>query len=123
MPEHSHDVTGHSLAFHTFRPHRIHRTPIRLNPWNGKYINTEHQIGNRTLSISWSNTERRYYRGFDLWNEFRAGYTVNFGHSPFYMNIQYLVGFGLVRGNKPADFNEGGNPVFRAPLLFVGYRF
>jgi hypothetical protein len=70
-----------------------------------------------------SNTEQKYYRGFDLWNEFRAGYTIDFGDSPLYMNIQYLVGFGLVRGNKPSDFNEGGDPVFHAPLLFVGYRF
>lgn len=71
----------------------------------------------------YSNTDKKYYNGFDLWNEFRVGYTFDFGDSPFYLNLQYLVGFGLVKGNKPADFGEGGDPVFRAPVFFIGYRF
>lgn len=70
----------------------------------------------------YSTTEQKYYNGFDLWNEFRFGYTCDFGDSPLYLNLQYLVGFGLVKGNKPADFGEGGNPVFRAPVFFIGYR-
>ncbi|KAB2921850.1 MAG: hypothetical protein F9K22_13065 [Bacteroidetes bacterium] len=71
----------------------------------------------------YSTTEKRYYNGFDLWNEFRVGYTFDIGDSPWYVNLQYLVGFGLIEGNKPADFGEGSDPVFRAPVFFVGYRF
>lgn len=71
----------------------------------------------------YSTTEKKYYDGFDLWNEVRLGYTFDFTESPFYINLQYLIGFGLVEGNKPADFGAGGEPVFRAPVFFVGYRF
>lgn len=71
----------------------------------------------------YSATEKKYFNGFDLWNEFRFGYTFDFGDSPFYINLQYLVGFGLVEGNKPADFAEGADPLFRAPVLFLGWRF
>lgn len=71
----------------------------------------------------YSATEGKYYNGFDLWNEFRFGYTFDFEDSPFYINLQYLVGFGLIEGNKPDDFGEGADPVFRAPLFFLGWRF
>lgn len=70
----------------------------------------------------YSNTEKKYYNGFDLWNEFRVGYTIPVGDTPFYVNLQYLVGFGLIEGNKPDDFGEGSDPVFRAPVFFIGYR-
>ncbi len=71
----------------------------------------------------YSTTERKYYNGFDLWNEFRFGYTFVFEDSPLYINLQYLVGFGLIEGNKPADFGDGANPVFRAPVFFLGWKF
>jgi hypothetical protein len=88
--------------------------------WNGLHLEYQLWPG---YNAYWSNTEQKYYRGFDLWNEFRVGYTVDFGNSPFYANLQYLIGFALVRGNKPADFGEGGQPVFRAPVVFIGWRF
>lgn len=87
-----------------------------------KNIHTEYQLWPGYNSF-YSSTEKKYYNGFDLWNEFRLGYTFYFGDSPFYLNLQYLVGFGLIKGNKPADFGEGSDPVFRAPVLFIGWKF
>jgi hypothetical protein len=73
----------------------------------------------------YSITDNKYYNGFDLWNEFRIGHTFDFDIAaiPFYINLQYLVGFGLVKGNKPADFGKEGDQVFRAPVFFLGWRF
>jgi hypothetical protein len=71
--------------------------------------------------------EDRYYNGFDLWNEFRAGYAWDFRFrgQPFYVNLQVLAGFGLYEGNKPESFREEAeeNPLFVAPVFFLGWRF
>jgi hypothetical protein len=73
----------------------------------------------------YSKPEDRHYKGFDLWNELRVGYTINFhiARQAFVVDLQYILGFGLYRGNKPADFGSGESPLFRAPLVLVGAKF
>ena len=72
--------------------------------------------------------EDKYYKSFDVWNEFRFGYQFNFKimGNPFYTSIQWPFGFGLYASNKPQSFKdlEKENPFFyHFPLLFVGYKF
>lgn len=90
--------------------------------WNSWHL--EYQLWPGYNSF-YSSTDKKYYNGFDLWNEFRFGYTLDFtvAEIPFYINFQYLLGFGLIEGNKPADFGEGNDPLFRAPVFFIGWRF
>jgi hypothetical protein len=73
----------------------------------------------------YSKPEDRHCKGFDLWNEFRVGYTIDFhiAAQAFVVDLQYILGFGLYRGNKPADFGSGESPLFRAPLILVGAKF
>lgn len=69
----------------------------------------------------------RYYNGFDLYNELRAGYRVDFtlAGMPFFTNLQYVFGFGLYPGNKPENFIEATEdaPIFHVPSISVGMRF
>ncbi|MCF7803291.1 MAG: hypothetical protein K9N46_11440 [Candidatus Marinimicrobia bacterium] len=72
--------------------------------------------------------EERYYEGFDLWNEFRLGYQVDFslGNLPCFINFQWPFGFGLYAANKPDSFrqHEEENPYFYfPPMFFLGIRF
>ena len=66
-----------------------------------------------------------YFKGFDMWNEFRAGYKFDFtiGKLPMYLNLQLLFGFGLIQGNKPTAFieHEKVNRFFTAPAFFIGF--
>jgi hypothetical protein len=75
----------------------------------------------------YSSSQKRYYKGFDMWNEFRIGYTLDFkiAHKPCYINLQGLMGFGLVGGFKPQDFKDEvkEDPVFFSPIFFIGMRF
>jgi hypothetical protein len=71
--------------------------------------------------------EQRYYRGFDLYNEFRAGYRFDFslGRVPLFSSLQYVYGFGLYPGNKPENFIQAVKdaPPFHVPSLSIGLRF
>ncbi|HET9136525.1 MAG TPA: hypothetical protein VFO76_07805 [Candidatus Kapabacteria bacterium] len=72
--------------------------------------------------------ENTYFDGFDLWNEFRLGYRMDFHIStlPVYLNYQVLAGFGLYGGNKPQSFKDWAKRqpfFFVAPVLFMGIRF
>ncbi len=75
--------------------------------------------------------EQKYYKSFDLWNEFRVGYQFNFEvkNIPFYTSFQWPFGFGLYAGNKPASFRAHEKEAFenrffyQFPLLFVGVKF
>ncbi len=74
--------------------------------------------------------EEKYYNSFDLWNEFRISYKIDFSISdlPCYVNIQWPFGFSLYSGNKPKSFKDhekqGDNRFFyKALLLFVGISF
>jgi hypothetical protein len=76
----------------------------------------------------WEENERKYYSGFDVWNEFRLGYLFNFniGKVPMYLNLQWPFGFGLYASNKPQSFKalEKDNRFFYfPPLFFIGFRF
>lgn len=76
----------------------------------------------------YESSEDKVYPSFDLWNEFRVGYLVDFhvaGH-PCYVNLQWPFGFGLYAGNKPQSFkdHEKENRFFYfPPMLFFGVRF
>ncbi|NVO19948.1 MAG: hypothetical protein HXX13_09620 [Bacteroidetes bacterium] len=76
----------------------------------------------------WEKNERKIYKSFDVWNEFRLGYQFNFkiAQQPFYTSIQWPFGFGLYASNKPKSFkdHEKENRFFyQFPLLFLGVRF
>jgi hypothetical protein len=75
----------------------------------------------------WSSVEGRTYRSVELWNEARVGYRLDFvaGGLPLYVDVEWLLGFGLYGGNKPESFRAlvREEPVFTAPMLFTGVRF
>jgi hypothetical protein len=74
--------------------------------------------------------ERKTYRGFDLWNEFRLGYSWDFtvGSLPLFVNVQWPFGFALYSDpdGKPESFKKHAKeePFFYYPaMVFVGIRF
>ena len=75
--------------------------------------------------------EDKYYKSFDLWNEFRVGYQINFtiNQIPLFVNIAWPFGFGLYSSNKPDSFYDRMNQnfndkyFFHFPLLFAGFKF
>jgi hypothetical protein len=92
--------------------------------WRGLHL--EYQLW---PSYNWyfENVEKKYYRGFELWNELRPGYTIDFhiaGH-PVFVNLQYLIGDALYGGNKPASFRQQADAegTFTTPMVFLGWRY
>jgi hypothetical protein len=72
--------------------------------------------------------ENKYYKSFDIWNEFRFGYQFNFKafDIPLYTSVQWPFGFGLYASNKPESFNEREKEnryFYHFPLIFVGLKF
>lgn len=72
--------------------------------------------------------EKKYYSGFDIWNEFRIGYIFDFKVSnlPFFVNVQWPFGFGLYGSNKPDsfwEFEKENKFFYFPPLIFVGLKF
>jgi len=75
--------------------------------------------------------ENKYYKGFDLWNEFRIGYQFNFHikEFPMFINAAWPFGFGLYSSNKPDSFYDrmnqsfGDKYFFQMPLIFIGFKF
>ncbi len=72
--------------------------------------------------------EARYYNGFELWGEFRAGYDVNFkwGTINWFMAPQFILGKGIIEGNKPESFTEyykHSEPWFIAGNIALGIKF
>lgn len=100
--------------------------PIGYRRFFWKNLHAEYQLW-PAYSMFYENKEGRYYRGFDLYNEFRAGYLFNFklGRIPLFLNLQYVYGFGLYPGNKPASFLEAtkDQPHFHTPSVLMGIRF
>lgn len=74
----------------------------------------------------WEAGEEKVYPSFDLWNEARLGYRFDFhlGEVQLYVTPQWAFGFGLYAQNKPASFEAARreNPIFTAPLLFLGVK-
>ena len=76
------------------------------------------------------NEDKTYPVGFDLWNEFRLGYSFDFSISnlPLFLNVQWPLGFILYSdsGAKPESFKQHAreHPLFYfPPFFFVGVRF
>jgi len=73
--------------------------------------------------------EEKYYKSYDVWNEFRIGYRFDFTifGSPFYFNLQWPFGFGLYGSNKPESFKQENSGLKRLfyfpPLVFIGKKF
>ncbi len=75
--------------------------------------------------------EDKTYTGFDLWNEFRIGYTIDYPiqNLPTFFNLAWPFGFGLYSSNKPDSFYDRMNQsfsdkyFFHFPLIFIGVRF
>lgn len=69
----------------------------------------------------------RRYPGFDLYNEVRAGYRLDFvlGGAALFSNLQYVYGFGLYPGNKPDSFHRAVEdaPPFHVPSISIGLKF
>jgi hypothetical protein len=92
-----------------------------------KNLHAEYQVW-PVYDSFYEKIEKRYYRSFDLWNEFRLGYQFDFEVSAFpcFLSIQWPFGFGLYASNKPKSFrdHEKENRFFYfPPLLFAGVRF
>lgn len=83
-----------------------------------------------TYDRFYEKNEDRVYRGFDLWNELRLGYQVDFelGGAPLLANFAWPFGFALYTHNKPDTFFErmdrsaSGRYFFHFPLVFLGFR-
>lgn len=92
--------------------------------WRGWHL--EHQFW-PAFNDYFETSEKKYYSGFELWNEFRTGYTFDFQikQKAFYFNLQALAGFGLYQGNKPKSFQKQveKETVFISPVFFLGWRF
>jgi len=91
-----------------------------------KNLHAEYQLWpayNDYLEIN----EGRFYSGFDLYSEIRAGYRIDFniGNIKIFTNPQIIYGFGLIPGNKPESFYELAKeaPPFIAPSLSIGMKF
>lgn len=76
------------------------------------------------------NEDKRYPLGFDLWNEFRLGYTWDFevASAPVFINAQWPFGFALYSDDsaKPESFKKKAreDPFFYfPPMFFLGVRF
>jgi len=76
------------------------------------------------------NEDKTYPVGFDLWNEFRLGYSFDFRVSevPFFLNVQWPLGFIIYSDDsaKPESFKNHAkeNPLFYfPPFFFFGVRF
>ena len=72
--------------------------------------------------------EDRHYKGFQLWNEFRVGYQFNIKIKSLstYINLQWPLGFYLIKGNKPDSFIEYEKDhkyFYDTPLVYLGVRF
>jgi hypothetical protein len=97
---------------------------VRRYLWRNAHV--EYQLW-PAYNFYYDTVGERYHNGFDLYNEARAGYRIDFslGRVPLFANAQYVYGFGLYPGNKPDNFREAAEdqPVFHVPSLSIGLRF
>lgn len=95
----------------------------RFYPWRGLHV--EYQLW-PIYDRYWESNEAKYYKSFDLWNEARVGYRIDFElwEQPFFVTPQFAFGFGLYAGNKPESFKEQQRQerFFYAPLFFLGVK-
>ncbi len=93
--------------------------------WKG--LNAEYVLWPAYNSF-YEKNEKKYYDGFELWNEFRLSYEVefNFAGLKMFANPQCIVGFGLFPGNKPQsfkDYHTKDEPIFLSPNISLGFKF
>jgi hypothetical protein len=92
--------------------------------WKGLHLEYELMP---SYNAYWEFHEKKYYKGPELWNEFRPGYTIDFSVAdvPLYIDLQFAAGFALYGGNKPDSFKRQvkKEPLFLSPLFFLGWRF
>jgi hypothetical protein len=100
----------------------------RRNVWRALHV--DYQVMPQWDHFYEKNEDRTYPIGFDLWNEFRLGYGLEFraGPVPAYVNVQWPFGFALYSDDsaKPESFERHAdeNPFFYfPPMLFAGVRF
>jgi hypothetical protein len=100
--------------------------PLGFRRYLWRNAHVEYQIW-PAYNFYYDKVGERYHNGFDLYNEARAGYRIDFvlGGVPLFANAQYVYGFGLYPGNKPDNFTEAAEdqPVFHVPSLSIGLRF
>jgi hypothetical protein len=92
-----------------------------------KSLHVEYQIWPAYDSFCEKN-EAKYYKSFDVSNEFRLGYQFDFSMAalPCFVSLQWPFGFGLYSSNKPQSFknHEKVNRFFYfPPSLFLGVTF
>lgn len=97
----------------------------RKNIWGNLHI--EYQVW-PAYDKFYEKNENKHYESFDVWNEFRLGYKIDFNISniPCHINLQWPFGFGLYASNKPNSFidHQKGNEFFYfPPLFFLGVEF
>ncbi len=74
-------------------------------------------------------SEDRFYKSFNLFNEFRIGYKFTFHiyKMPFILNLQFPVGFTIYDTNEPKTFKQirKQDPIFYIfyPNIYLGIRF
>ena len=70
----------------------------------------------------YSDVTESTYRGVELWGEIKIGYKLSFYRNLFIQPAPG-IGFGILRTNKPPDFNEGINSPIFVPQLLIGLKF
>ena len=95
--------------------------------WSKLHI--EYQIW-PTYDNFYEKNDKKYYKSFDIWNEFRIGYQFDFTiyEAPFFVSAQWPFGFALYAGNKPQSFKDyekkrDNRFFYKAILVFIGIRF
>lgn len=76
----------------------------------------------------YESNEDQNYTGFQVWNEFRIGYQIDFKikSQSLYTSLQWPLGFYLYKGNKPKSFVEYEKEnrfFYDVPLMYLGIRF
>lgn len=93
--------------------------------WKG--LNAEYALW-PAYNMLYEKNEGKYYKGLELWGEFRAGYDINFkiGNTKLFVMPQFILGKGLVKGNKPQsfiDYYKNKEKVFVAGNIAMGIKF
>lgn len=130
LTDHSEFITGFSYMNIQFEGSGHSNSPAlilgyRRYLWKGLHL--EYEIW-PAFDAFYEKNENRFYKGFDLWNEFRLGYKYGFtaGNKQLYANLQWPFGFGLYASNKPESFRklaETDKYFYFPPLLSFGISF
>ena len=93
--------------------------------WKG--LNAEYALW-PAYNRFYEKNEDKYYNGFELWGEFRAGYDINLkiGNTKLFVMPQFILGKGLAKGNKPqsfVDYYKNKEKVFVQGNLALGIKF